>query len=282
LDKKRLAVIGFGRVGRVCADLVLASQDLVLSGIVRRPDSLGLGLPDTFQGIPVVAHLHELKGIDGALLCVPPEVIEDVAREVLRHKIPLIDCAIFHDAAFQAHKDAINRLAHRHHVAAILGAGWDPGAVSLIRSLFAILTPIGHTTLLHRSGKHLHHTITAESVSGVKAALCTEIRTAEGKLQRYVYIELEDGADRDWVIESIKTDPVFLGEETLVFPVESVAALEEQGKGIVLERRGASGRIGHQHLLLEARLDVIALTAQMMIAAARVLPMLGVGAFSLL
>jgi diaminopimelate dehydrogenase len=93
---------------------------------------------------------------------------------------------------------------------------------------------------------------------------------------------LEDGADRDWVIESIKTDPVFLGEETLVFPVESVAALEEQGKGIVLERRGASGRIGHQHLLLEARLDVIALTAQMMIAAARVLPMLGVGAFSLL
>ena len=81
---------------------------------------------------------------------------------------------------------------------------------------------------------------------------------------------------------AIRADPLFLGEETLVFPVESVAALEQEGRGIVLERRSAPGRSGYQRFLLEARFDESLLTAQMMLAAARALPRLDSGAHSLL
>jgi hypothetical protein len=43
-----------------------------------------------------------------------------------------------------------------------------------------------------------------------------------------------------------------------------------------------SGRTGHQHLLMEARFDVGALTAQVMLASARALALLRPGAHSLL
>ena len=83
-------------------------------------------------------------------------------------------------------------------------------------------------------------------------------------------------------IGAIRADPLFLGDETLVFPVENIAALEQEGRGVLLERRGAPGRLGHQQLLLEARFDESVLTAHMMLAAARSLPQLKPGAHSLL
>jgi diaminopimelate dehydrogenase len=86
----------------------------------------------------------------------------------------------------------------------------------------------------------------------------------------------------DRVAAAIRADPLFLGEETLVFPVESVAVLEQEGRGIVLERRSAPGRSGYQRFLPEARLDESLLTAQMMLAAARALPGLSSGAHLLL
>ena len=62
------------------------------------------------------------------------------------------------------------------------------------------------------------------------------------------------------------------GEEMLVFPVESVAALEDEGHGVFMERRGAAAGCGHQLFLLEARFSKLALTAEVMLAAARALP----------
>ncbi|MGB5046665.1 MAG: diaminopimelate dehydrogenase, partial [Nitrospira sp.] len=67
-----------------------------------------------------------------------------------------------------------------------------------------------------------------------------------------------------------------------VFPVDSVAALEQEGRGVALERRSAPGRAGHQRFLFEARFDEALLTAHMMLAAARALPGLSPGVHSLL
>jgi len=281
MKKNGVAIIGYGKVGKACAELLLSSEDLALAGIIRRPESRGQSLPEVFHGIPVASHLHELPEVRCALLCVPPDVTEGMAHEILQMGIPIVECAMLEGQAFRAHKDAIHRAATRHKVPAIVGAGWDPGAVSLFRSLFAMLIPNGHTHTSHRSGKNLHHTITVESVPGVKNALCTEHRTPEGRLQRYIYVEIDQEADQDRVIEAIRSDPLFLQEETLVFPVDTVTALEEQGQGLMLERRGRVGQIGHQHLLMEARGNVVALTAEVMLSAARAIPTLHTGAYSL-
>lgn len=277
-----VAVVGFGRVGKICADLLLDSQDLALGAVVRRLDSLAQPLPEPFGAIPAVSHATQVQTVAAALLCVPLPQVLDAAHECVQHAIPIVESSVLHGEAFQAHREELHRLALRHKVPVIVGAGWDPGALSFVRSLFALLAPDGSNETSHRVGVNLHHTAMARQVAGVKEALCTEQRGADGRRQRYVYVELEQGIDAELVSEAIRADPLFLGDETLVFPVADIAALEQEGRGVLLERRGAPGRLGHQQFLLEARFDEALLTAHMMLAAARSLPYLKPGAHSFL
>src|SRR4030065_2803645 len=186
-----LAVVGFGRVGKVCAEAVLDRKDLVLGAVVRRLDSLAQALPEAFCKIPVVSHVAQVQTVEAALLCVPPQQVLDAAYECLQHGIPIVESSVLHGEAFLVYREAIHRLAIRHKVPAIVGAGGDPGALSLFRSLFALLAPDGYTETAYRVRVSLHHTAMARQIAGVKEALCTEQRTANGRRQRYVYVELE-------------------------------------------------------------------------------------------
>lgn len=281
LKPLRLAVVGFGKVGQVCAELISLSHDLTVAAIVRRAASAEGKLPETLRFIPVTTHIGQARDVDAALLCVPTNTVMEIAYQILQHGIPVVDCATLHGEALHAHKNAIHKVARHHGASAIVGAGWDPGALSLFRSWFALLTPGGSTETRHHTGISLRHTTMARSVVGVKDALCAEVRAADGRLQRYVYVELEQGADTERITQAIRADPLFLREETQVFPVESLAELEQEGRGVVLDRRGPPGRLGHQHLLLEARFDETVLTAHVMLAAARALPQLKPGAYLL-
>jgi diaminopimelate dehydrogenase len=280
--QQKLAVIGFGALGQACAEAILCTDDLALAGIVRRRESLDAPLPDSVDRAPAVSNILDLGVVDGALVCVPVEHVQETAHDLLQHNIPVVECAQLHRGAFARHKAAIDKLADRYRTAAVVGAGWDPGVLSLFRGLFALLTPKGDTKVHDRPGVSLHHSLTARAVDGVKDALCTELRRSNGAMQRYVYVELEDGADKDLVGETIRGEPLFLDEETFVFPVDSLDTLEDEGHGMVMERWGSSGETGHQLLLMEARFDIHVFAAQSMIAAARALPKLEPGAHSLL
>lgn len=277
----RLAVIGVGRVGQACAELIALSHDLTVEAFVRRPASGVEGLPDHLRHIPLVTHVSQVKEVDGAMICVPTNAVMEAASQILQHGIPVVDCAILHGESFHAHKAAIHKLALHHNAPAIVGAGWDPGALSVFRSWLALLTPGGMTETTHRPGITLRHTVMAKSIVGVKDALCTEVRATDGRVQRYVYIELEKGANAEVVAQAILADPLFLGEETQIFPMESLASLEQEGRGVVLDRRSSPQRLGRQHFMLEGRFDKAVVTAEVMLAAARALPDLDPGAYSL-
>lgn len=278
MRKIRLAIIGLGKLGRKCAEAILADESVALAGIVRRPESL----PGSYQKVPAVAHISELKEVDAALVCVPPDMVLGVAAGLLQSRIPVVECARLHGDDFLRHKAEIHRAAFHHKVTAIVGAGCDPGALSLFREYFALLAPHGHTESTLHTGSSLHHTLAASGIKGVKEALATECRAVDGAMQRYVYVELEPSADAGMVERAIVSDPLFLGEQTLVFPVESVAQLEEANRGILLERRASRGEANHPSFLLEARYDEVEVAARMMLAAARALPTLQPGAYSLL
>jgi len=142
MRQQRLAIIGFGKLGRACAETILTDEQLALAGIVRRAERVMEPLPAPLQNIPSVSHIAELDQVDAALICVPAEDVLGKAQELIQHGVPIVECASLHDAAFQHHKQEIDRLASRRKVAAIVGAGWDPGALSLLRALFMLLTPI--------------------------------------------------------------------------------------------------------------------------------------------
>ena len=154
--------------------------------------------------------------------------------------------------------------------------------MSVFRALFALLTPKGHTETSLRPGINLHHSALAHAVEGVHRAMSTELRTHSGELQRYVYVKLEQGADFEQVEQAILGDPLFLDSTTQVFAVDDIATLEDEGHGVLLERRGSAAGSGHQLLLLESRCSDTALAAQVMVAAAHTLPSRGHRAYSLL
>lgn len=276
-----LAIIGFGRLGRACAEAISSDDELVLAGIVRRAESVTKPLPPKLQGVAVASHISELARVDAALVCVPQNVVLGVAHDLMQQRMPVVECAAFHGDEFRHHKDELERMAELYKTPALVGAGWDPGALSLIRGVFEMLTPKGHIEAWPRPGVSLHHSTVAAAVEGVRGALSTEILSAEGKPQRYVYVELEPGADPDRIAQQIRNEPLFLEQETLVFPVDSVATLEEEGQGLLLQRKGMAAGKAHQLLLLEARFSREALAAQIMTAAAKALSGSGHRAYSL-
>ena len=219
MQRLRLAIIGFGRLGQACAGAIHASDDLALVGLVRRPENLHRPLPEQFAEVPIVSHPSELGDVDAVLICLPTERVREAATELLRHHTPIVEAAAFDIPSRQAHWSALDRMALRRGVAAAVGAGWDPGARGLFEDLFAALCPKGSTTTHDRPGVSLHHSLAARAVPGVRDALCAEFRGADGSSRRYVYLEPLPGADVARAAAAIQSDPLFLGQETVVLPV---------------------------------------------------------------
>jgi diaminopimelate dehydrogenase len=275
--RQRLAIVGFGRLGQACARAAAECPEVLLAGVVRRPESAG-SLEAPFSHLPVASHLRDLERVDAVLLCVPPAAAKAMARDILQFGMPLVECAMLEGHALDAHHAAIDVAARHHRVAAVVGAGWNPGMLALLERAFDVLIPSGHTVASARPGTSLHHTEAARNIDGVIGALATESRDPDGHVRRYVYAQLAKGADAERVRQSLRDDPLFAGEETLFFPVPDIAALEQEGHGLVLERRGTSRSGAHQNLLLEARFDVATFAARVMLDAAARLPALAPGA----
>jgi len=281
MNRRGVAVVGFGKLGKACAHALQQQDQLALAGIVRRPERITEKLPVTLGKIPVVAHVSELQGVDVALVCVPAEHVAGVAAELMQRKISIVECAVLQGEAWRHHRDELNRMANRYRVAVVVGAGWDPGVMSLFRSLFALLIPKGVTEVTHRPAMSLHHTVLTDTIPGIKGALSAELHTAAEARQHYLYVELEDGTELRQVEDAIRNDPLFLGEDTMIFQVNSVAVLEEEGRGVVLERRGSTAEAGHHSILMEARFAESAFSAQIMLSGVRALATCRPGAYSL-
>ncbi|WP_430231936.1 diaminopimelate dehydrogenase [Nitrosomonas communis] len=286
MAKLNIVVIGFGRVGRACAMALRNTDYLALAGVVRRPVS-PMKLPDPLGKIPVVTHIRDLKRVDVALICVPAEIVLGVVRELLQAEIPIVENAVLEGPSLETHYDAIGNAARHHHTCAIVGAGWNPGMLPLFERAFTTLIPDGRTKRTSRPGASLHHTEMVENIEGIKGALATEMRDGQGQLTRYVYVEFAKnvkdvaGSGRtslDEVEAALAADPLFVGEQTRVFEVESIAALEEEGRGILLERTGTERTGAHATLLLEGRFDVATFAARVMLDAAQRIPSLKPGA----
>jgi len=281
MQRLRLGIVGLGRLGQACASAILESDDLALAGIVRRAETVQKQLPASLAGVRAVTDANELGAVDAILLCLPTEFVGEVAITLLRHRIPIVESSRLDGVARQTHWHAIDRMALRRGVAAIVGAGWDPGIRTVFEEVFAALCPKGDTRTRDRPGSSLHHTLAARAIPGVRDALCAEFRGTDRTVRRYVYVELSPDVDPEVATEAIRSDPLFHDEETLVLPVDSIATLEDQGHGVVVERWGRAGGKDHQRFLLEGRFDRTAVAGQVMVAAARALVTLQPGAHPL-
>jgi diaminopimelate dehydrogenase len=276
--KAQVAVIGAGKLGSACAEALIDASDLALAGIVRRPQSQH-ALGGRLQRFAVVTHVRDLPLVDVVLVCVPNDAALGVTRELLQARIPLVECAALADHELASYYATLDNVAKDHRVTAIIGAGWNPGVLPLFTRAFEILIPHGHSVSHRHPGVNLHHSAVAAAVPGVQGALAGEYRGEDGALQRYVYVELQRGADFDQVSARISADPLFAGESTQIFELSALSELEAQdGQGMVLERHAVAKTGMHASLLLEARFEINAFAARVMLDAVRRIPALHHGA----
>jgi len=131
MKKIRLAIIAWGVWGANVPEAIFADQATALAGIVQRTiTSSGFG-----EKVPVVTHISELKEVDAALICVPPDAVMGVAKGLLQSRIPMVECARLHGEAFLIHKSEMHRVALLHKCRLSVGAGCDPGALSLFPAI---------------------------------------------------------------------------------------------------------------------------------------------------
>ena len=87
--------------------------------------------------------------------------------------------------------------------------------------------------------------------------------------RRMVYVELCDGYKLADVAAAIKADPYFASDETHVIEVDSVDEVKDMGHGVNMVRKGVSGTTQNQRFEFDMSINNPALTAQILVGAAR-------------
>jgi diaminopimelate dehydrogenase len=269
MDKlHKIAVVGYGNIGKYALQAIEAAPDLELAGVVRRASSLGQEPPRELVGIPVVSSIEELGQVDVAILSTPTRSVSQQANKILSMGINTVDSFDIHGEILQLRRE-LNQTASQHGSVAIISAGWDPGSDSMVRALLQLMAPNGLTYTNFGPGMSMGHSVAAKSIAGVKDALSMTIPLGTGVHRRMVYLELEPEADFQQVKLNLLADPYFSQDETHVIQVPTIKTLTDTGHGVTIERKGVSGLTHNQLFKYEMRINNPALTAQIMVSAAR-------------
>lgn len=278
MKKIRIAVVGYGNIGRYAIEAVKAAADCELLGVVRR--SLE-HLPEELKNIRVVTDIKELGQVDVALLCTPTRAVPQYAQQMLALGINTVDSYDIHTGIWNL-KQTLTPIAQQNNATAVIAAGWDPGTDSIVRALMLAMAPKGITYTNFGPGMSMGHTVAVKAINGVKNALSMTIPLGTGVHRRMVYVEKEEGADEVQIEQDIKSDPYFVNDETHILFVPDVDALIDRGHGVNMTRKGVSGMTQNQLLSFEMRINNPALTAQIMLAAARATTKLTPGAYTMI
>ncbi|MCQ2183944.1 MAG: diaminopimelate dehydrogenase [Bacteroidales bacterium] len=266
MEKIRIAIVGYGNIGRYALQAVEAASDMECVGIVRRNP-----IRDGFEELEkykVVSDISELGKVDVAILSVPSRKVEETAPKYLEAGICTVDSYDIHTGIVDL-RAFLSPIARGNSAVSIISAGWDPGSDSVVRALLQALAPKGVSYTNFGPGRSMGHSVAAKAVPGVKDALSVTHPAGKGVHKRLVYVELEKGASFADVSAAIKADPYFVHDETRVLAVTSIDYLNSMMHGVNLVREGASGRTEGGKFEFNMRINNPALTGQVLAASAR-------------
>ncbi|MCI8623152.1 MAG: diaminopimelate dehydrogenase [Provencibacterium sp.] len=263
----KAAIVGYGNIGRAALEALCSAGDFSVCGVVRRSGS-GEGVPE-LQGIPVARRIEDLpQKPEVALLCTPTRSVRETAEAVLKLGISTVDSFDIHSQIPQMHA-ALDAAAKAGGAAAILSAGWDPGSDSVVRTLLEACAPRGLTYTNFGPGMSMGHSVAIRAIEGVADAISITIPAGAGLHKRMCYVQLKEGYDPAVVKRKIKEDDYFAHDETHVKFVPDVSLVRDMGHGVHIERKGVSGQTHSQRFSFDMQINNPALTAQIMVSAAR-------------
>ena len=246
----KVAIIGYGNIGKAVEQAVLAAEDMTLAGVFHHTDSL------------------DALDADVCVLCTPTREVPAFAKQLAARGICTVDSFDIHGKILD-YRAQLLPLTREQQSVSIIAAGWDPGSDSVVRALLLAMAPQGLTYTNFGPGRSMGHTVAAKSIKGVKNALSMTIPLGTGIHRRMVYVELEDGADFHTVEHNLLRDDYFAHDETHVIEVPSVEALNNVAHGVHLVRNGVSANMHNQNFEFNMTINNPALTGQILVACAR-------------
>ena len=290
-EKIRVAILGYGNLGRGVEAAMPYNPDMALVGVfTRRPPEKVKTLTD----VPVY-HVDDLPGmknaIDVLILCGGSATDLPVQSPEWAQHFNIVDSFDNH-SRIPEHFAAVDAAASAGAKTALISAGWDPGMFSLQRLLGNCVLPNGQDYTFWGKGVSQGHSDAIRRIDGVKdarqytipvEAALERVRsgenpelTAREKHLRECFVVAEEGADLARIEREIKTMPAYFEpyDTTVHFITEEELKRDHSGiphGGFVL-RSGVTGLNGETKQMIEYRLTLGSnpeFTSSVLVACAR-------------
>ena len=227
-NRIRVAIAGYGNLGRGVEAALRQSPDMRLIGVFSRRDPASVTLLDSAVPVYAMADIEQYQDeVDVMILCGGSKSDLPEQGPYLAQFFNTVDSFDTH-AKVPEYYAALDQSARDAGRVAMLSVGWDPGLFSLNRLFGEAILPAGETYTFWGKGLSQGHSDAVRRVPGVKSAVqytlpseqaITRVRSGEQpelttreKHKRECYVVLDDGADADVVRDNIVTMPDYFAD----------------------------------------------------------------------
>lgn len=287
----RVAILGYGNLGKGIETAMPYNPDMMLMGIFTRraPEKL-----QTMTEVPVY-HINALKAkadeIDVLLLCGGSATDLPVQTPEFARLFNVVDSFDNH-SKIPEHFEAVDAASRAGGKTALISAGWDPGMFSLQRLLGNCALPQGKDYTFWGKGVSQGHSDAVRRIAGVVDArqytipvesAMDRVRSGENpmlttreKHTRECFVVAEEGTDLARIEREIKTMPAYFVDYDTTVHFISQEEMQRNHSGLphggVVLRSGVTGLNGETRQMMEYRLTLGSnpeFTASVLVACAR-------------
>ena len=269
MTKIKIAIMGYGNLGRGIECAIRQNEDMELVAVFTRRDPSSV---KTVSGVPVYSAeklMEKRDGIDVLMLCGGSATDLPWQTPKYAEYFNVIDSFDTH-AKIPEHFGAVDQAARKGGRTAMISVGWDPGMFSLNRLYANAILREGSDYTFWGKGVSQGHSDAIRRIDGVKdakqytipvEAALESVRACENpelttrqKHLRECFVVTEEGADRARIENEIKTMPNYFADydTTVHFITQEELARDHAGiphGGFVL-RTGKTGVNGeHNHVI---------------------------------
>lgn len=224
----RLAILGYGNLGRGVEMSISKNPDMKLVGVYSRRDPSSLKL--LTQGVKAY-HIDDIlshkNDIDVLILCGGSKDDLPIQGPMYVKDFNTVDSFDTH-AKVNEYFNSVDAIAKSNKKIGMIAIGWDPGTFSLNRLYSEAILPDGQTYTFWGKGLSQGHSDAIRRVDGVKAGVQYTIPSIEAmdkvrngempnlstkeKHTRECFVVLKEGADPKKIEHEIKTMPNYFAD----------------------------------------------------------------------
>jgi len=272
----KVAIYGYGNLGRGVESAIAANKDMELVAVFSRRDPASLTIATPTAKVAHASEIPAWKGkIDVMFLCGGSATDLPEMTPALAEHFNVVDSYDNH-SSIPTHLAAVDAAARKGGNVALISCGWDPGLFSLNRLYAESILPSGESYTFWGRGVSQGHSDAIRRIDGVidarqytvpvedamdrvRRGEYPELSTRE-KHTRECYVVAEEGADLERIRREIVTMPAYFEpyDTTVHFiTMEEMrrdhSALPHGGSVI---RTGRTGLSGEHDQVIEYRLTL--------------------------